>query len=344
MSLLDNLIGGAHALGAYFAYVAHKVFVAPGGSFALTSLLAAFLISAAFLILRRRPGRRRVRLKVLVRALLSRHWLAAPSSLTDLGFMAFNLLMFGVLFGWTMLAARTVSSAVNSGLVSVFGPLSPSSLPEPMVMGLMTVLLFLAYEFGYWLDHYLSHRIPLLWEFHKVHHAAEVLTPATNARVHPVDSIVFNNILALSMGLVGGVAYFLLGQKVQPYIWFNENAIALVFGYSLKHLQHSHMWIAFTGWWGKILLSPAHHQIHHSMNPIHFNRNMGGTLAIFDWLFGTLHIPSRKRERLKFGVEPGDMDPHSLTDSLIAPVRNAARLVGAAQGKAPEPGEVAAGR
>ena len=47
-------------------------------------------------------------------------------------------------------------------------------------------ILFLAYELGYWLNHYLSHRIAFLWEFHKVHHSATVLTPLTNFRVHPI--------------------------------------------------------------------------------------------------------------------------------------------------------------
>ena len=55
----------------------------------------------------------------------------------------------------------------------------------------MTVTLFLAYELGYWLNHYVPHRVPFLWEFHKVHHSATVLTPLTNFRVHPVYMCIF---------------------------------------------------------------------------------------------------------------------------------------------------------
>src|SRR5438094_778580 len=56
---------------------------------------------------------------------------------------------------------------------------------------ILMVALFLALEFAYWFDHYLSHKVPLLWEFHRVHHSAEVLTPFTNSRVHPIDSLFF---------------------------------------------------------------------------------------------------------------------------------------------------------
>ena len=54
------------------------------------------------------------------------------------------------------------------------------------------------------------------------------------------------------------------------------------------HLQHSHMWIAFRGMLGRIFVSPAHHQVHHSDNPKHFDKNFGSCLALWDWMFGTL--------------------------------------------------------
>ena len=38
-----------------------------------------------------------------------------------------------------------------------------------------TVLFFIAYDFGRFVAHSLLHDIPCLWQFHKVHHSAEVL-------------------------------------------------------------------------------------------------------------------------------------------------------------------------
>ena len=66
----------------------------------------------------------------------------------------------------------------------------------------------------------------------------------------------------------------------------------MFFIYVYVHLQHSQVWIAFTGWLGRLFMSPAHHQIHHSSNPAHFNKNLGSCLALWDWMFGTLHVPS----------------------------------------------------
>jgi sterol desaturase/sphingolipid hydroxylase (fatty acid hydroxylase superfamily) len=125
-------------------------------------------------------------------------------------------------------------------------------------------LLFLAYELGYWLNHYLSHRIPFLWEFHKVHHSATVLTPLTNFRVHPVYMCIFLNILALFIGTANGFGNYIFGQAAHQYAVSENNIILVFFIYLYVHLQHTQLWISFTGWLGHLFMSPAHHQIHHS--------------------------------------------------------------------------------
>jgi len=320
MSWISTISEHLAAIGAYVAAVARNMFLSPGGDYGATSLLAAFLLAAGYLILRRPADRRRVPVKVLLRALLPRRLLTHASTRTDLAYLLFNAFVFGLAFGWAVLSGHYVAAAVRGALAGGFGEPAPSQMPAFLQMALMTAALFLAYEFAYWIDHYLAHTLPFLWEFHKVHHSAEVLSPLTNARVHPVDTIVFYNIVALTMGTIGGLMQFGLGAPVRPFSFWNHNAIALLFAYSLHHLQHSHVWIAFTGALGKIILSPAHHQIHHSTNPIHFNKNLGSSLAIFDWLFGTLHLPQKKREKLTFGVEDYEGNPHSLPESLVQPL------------------------
>ena len=93
----------------------------------------------------------------------------------------------------------------------------------------------------------------------------------------------------------------------------------MAFDFVTVHLQHSHVWIATTGLLGRVILSPAHHQIHHSDNPIHFDKNFGSCLSVWDWLFGTLHMPERERERLNFGVETRARDHHTAIGSLVMP-------------------------
>jgi sterol desaturase/sphingolipid hydroxylase (fatty acid hydroxylase superfamily) len=187
----------------------------------------------------------------------------------------------------------------------------------------LTVILFLAYELAYWVDHYLSHAAPFLWEFHRVHHTAETLTPLTVFRVHPIDTLVFFNITALIMGGVHGAAVWVLGWPANEATLFGSNVILLTFVFLTVHLQHSHVWIAFTGVWGRIFASPAHHQIHHSTNPAHFGKNLGSCLALWDWVFGTLRVPTAAREPLVYGVEPGEESPHTITGGLITPFARA---------------------
>src|SRR4029453_5732873 len=78
---------------------------------------------------------------------------------------------------------------------------------------------------GYWFNHWLSHKVPLLWEFHKVHHNAEVLTPLTNFRVHPVYTWVFTNIPAFSAAVANGLGNYMFGETAYQYALSDTNII-----------------------------------------------------------------------------------------------------------------------
>ena len=80
------------------------------------------------------------------------------------------------------------------------------------------------------------------------------------------------------------------------------------------------MWIAFTGLAGKLLQSPAHHQIHHSDNPAHFEKNLGFALAFWDWVFGTLYIPAKTPEGIVFGVGADNALFRSTIGNYVMPV------------------------
>ena len=128
------------------------------------------------------------------------------------------------------------------------------------------------------------------------------MTALTELRQHPVEIIAFMNLIGLSTGIVFGAMTYAFGPGVRPFTLLNGNILTMAFLISYGHLRHSHMWIAFTGVAGRILQSPAHHQLHHSANPAHFDKNLGFALALWDWAFGTLAIPAKLREPLVFGV------------------------------------------
>lgn len=66
-------------------------------------------------------------------------------------------------------------------------------------------------------------------------------------------------------------------------------------------LRHSPVWLHFGRRLNHVFYSPAHHQIHHSEDPRHWGKNLGGVLAIFDWMAGTLYVPG-EREELSYGL------------------------------------------
>jgi sterol desaturase/sphingolipid hydroxylase (fatty acid hydroxylase superfamily) len=329
---------------AYFLGQLHKTFLQPGSHVSLASLGCALLIAFGFLGIRRYRRGRRIRLRPLLRALFPRHMVFSASTMADVGYFYFNVFVFGLVFGWALLSYDALSHGVFDLLTAALGPMHPPPLPTFVARAIITVMLFLAYELGYWINHYLSHRIPFLWEFHKVHHTATVLTPLTNFRVHPVYMCIFLNILAVCIGVTNGVGGYLLGQTVPEYGLSETNIILVFFIYLYVHLQHSQLWIAFTGWLGRVFMSPAHHQIHHSRNPVHFNKNLGSCLALWDWMFGTLYVPAAEREPLAFGVEPGRDAAHTIRGELFAPFARAALLVRQRlQGRAPETAPLTAG-
>ena len=307
----------------FFLHQSSRLLFSLGSHFSLTSLLAALIIAALFFVAQRIRRGRRVRLRTIMRALFPKHIIRHRSNQADIFYLFFNVFLAGIVFGWAVLSYQFISNGIIAGLVALFGPVAPSGVPLFVSRAVVTLMLFLAYELGYWFNHWLSHKVPLLWEFHKVHHTAEVLTPLTNFRVHPVYGWIFANIIACSTAIASGIGNYLFGNTAYQYAINDTNIILVLFIHIYVHLQHSHMWIAFTGWLGRVFVSPAHHQVHHSGNPKHFNKNFGSCLALWDWVFGTLYVPQKEREPLVFGFADNP-DAHTVKGELVDPLVKAA--------------------
>src|SRR6218665_3902828 len=75
-----------------------------------------------------------------------------------------------------------------SFVFQLHGPIFAGDTPW-WVLVLFTLSMLLAYDISYYLYHVAQHKIPFLWELHKVHHSAEVLVGITKDRVHPLDDL-----------------------------------------------------------------------------------------------------------------------------------------------------------
>lgn len=174
---------------------------------------------------------------------------------------------------------------------------------NPLLTATFTLSYFIVLDFCVFLPHFLQHKIKFLWEFHKVHHSATTLNPLTVLRNHPIDTILNKFFLGLFIGgLYGFYSQTISGHG--QYRIGDYNFILFLFFLFGFPLRHSHIWICYGRFFSHFFISPAMHQIHHSVAPEHRNKNLGYCLAIWDKIFGTLYVP-QKKEKLKLGLSDG---------------------------------------
>jgi sterol desaturase/sphingolipid hydroxylase (fatty acid hydroxylase superfamily) len=126
--------------------------------------------------------------------------------------------------------------------------------------------------------------------------------------------------------VIFGVVFGLMVGTFTPDLTIGEiagaNAFVVLANLTVSNFHHSHIWISFGPVLERIFISPAQHQIHHSIEPKHFNRNYGQALALWDWMFGTLYV-IREREVVTFGLDDKADAPlmtHRLGPILIDPL------------------------
>jgi sterol desaturase/sphingolipid hydroxylase (fatty acid hydroxylase superfamily) len=283
------------------------------------AMAGALVCSLAWYLWRRCSRGRPVSARGFFRTIFAGRIVWNPSSIVDVKMWFLNGLVLAGGYGYLAFGNVFCRDATLAGLNAGFGARAPAAWPGWTVLAMATLFELLAYELAYWFGHFLFHRIPALWEFHKVHHSAEVMTTFTELRQHPVEILAFMNLIAIATGAVFGVMTYLFGPGVQPFTLLNGNILLVLFLVTYGHLRHSHMWIPFRGVAGHILQSPAHHQIHHSDNPAHWDKNLGFALAVWDWAFGTLYIPAVEREKIRFGVGPTEGEFSTVPRNTLLP-------------------------
>jgi sterol desaturase/sphingolipid hydroxylase (fatty acid hydroxylase superfamily) len=285
-------------------------------------LLSTFAVVAGFFILSQR-GRRR-QLRRLLRYTFPRK-LLHPSALLDYRYYFVHGALRALFYAWVVVSAEVWGNLAIVGLTAAFGPGHEDQTSGWVVTAFATVFFVVAYDLAYWYAHWLTHRIDFLWQFHKVHHSAEVLNPFTAMRAHPVDDLLTFNMTSITTGTCLGTFIYFFGEGAHQFTLMQMNALMLVYHLTFFHLRHSHVWLPLNGRLGYILQSPAHHQLHHSTDPAHVGKNLGFCLSIWDWLFGTLYIP-KAQGRLTFGIGAETKDYSSIGRLYWLPFVNVARL------------------
>ena len=265
----------------------------------------------------------------------------------DFFYMFFNFFLFSLII--YNAASDVIVNLLNDGIRGLSGfDLQASNPLRTSPLWLVLMVGFIVRDFVQWWVHRLLHRVSWLWEFHKVHHSVEQMGFAAHLRYHWMENIVYRSIEYLPLALLGIGLYdfFIIHIFTLAVGHFNHSNItvpgpvsggvvgALIglaiatggFDISILPAEASFIQqllaIAVATLSGVLLLgpimkkifnSPEMHIWHHAYDlPADhpYGINFGITLALWDYLFGTAHIPYEGRDiRLGFpGVETFPQD------------------------------------
>ncbi len=198
-----------------------------------------------------------------------------------------------------------VGAALDAGARG-WGLFNALAWPVWLEAALAVVILDLAI----WGQHVISHKVPLLWRLHRVHHADTEMDVTTAIRFHPLE-------IFLSMAFKIGLVY-LLGPAVFAVILFEIllNAAALF----------THANIALPGRADAVLrlvfVTPDMHRVHHSVHRDEHDSNFGFCLSVWDRLLGTYRAqPRAGHAEMDLGLRWRGARPARLGWSLLLPFR-----------------------
>jgi sterol desaturase/sphingolipid hydroxylase (fatty acid hydroxylase superfamily) len=236
-------------------------------------------------------------------------------------------LIWGPLFTVVSFDVFKLSEGVDAFLVGQFGALGPWFEARWAIVTAQTIALVLCMSLAAYLVHLAQHKIPVLWSLHRAHHTVEALTLPALTRIHPIEFLMNGIGISVGAGLPAGLILYALGLgKPSPSAL---GIIGAMLGWRVVHgiFEHGHVPISF-GPLNRVISGPILHQIHHSSEPRHRDKNMGGMfpLSIWDWMFGTLYLPE-KGETYRWGLnqaEIGPNNPHmTMREFYVEPVRHA---------------------
>jgi len=238
-----------------------------------------------------------------------RHVYRHPSAVPDYWFSALSIFIKVLFLAPIMIGIAMLGDKATMAVATGLSWKSPTTVQPSCLIG-AAFGFFLLYDLMNFLVHYLFHKIPMLWSFHVVHHSAEVLTPITAHRTHPVEHLATAVFQAPVAGLATIFYQALSTDDRELMMIFGVSMSTFLFALSGRHLRHSHIWLSYGPVFSWLFISPAQHQIHHSIDPRHRDMNFGARLAVWDALFGTLYVP-REPETLQVGLP--DADPQEFS-------------------------------
>ncbi|WP_350284372.1 sterol desaturase family protein [uncultured Croceitalea sp.] len=192
----------------------------------------------------------------------------------DAFYMFFNFFLFALVINGVYKMFEALFSDVGITATSL-ALIDFSSWP----IWTQLLVFFILLDFVQWFTHVLLHKFPVLWQFHKIHHSVKEMGFAAHLRYHWMENLLYKPLKTFGIMLLGGF------EPEQAYI-VHFTAIAI------GHLNHANIKITY-GPLKYIFNNPVMHLYHHAytLPKDSFGVNFGISLSLWDYLFGTNHIP-----------------------------------------------------
>ncbi len=219
-------------------------------------------------------------------------------SVTVINTLTLRLMAFAI----PALAVGAAYDAQTQG----WGLLNALGLPSLLSI----IIAILVMDFTIWLQHLITHKVPLLWRLHRVHHADVDIDVTTAIRFHPVE-------IALSMLLKIGLVYA-LGPSAIAVILFE----IILNGTAMFNHSNIRLPLGLDRVVRLFLVTPDMHRVHHSVHRHEHDSNYGFSLSLWDRLFGTyIAQPAAGHDDMEIGLHWQDERPAKLGWSLLLPFK-----------------------
>ena len=169
----------------------------------------------------------------------------------------------------------------------------------PLPVTIVIVATLLARAFVSFFTHFLSHKVPVLWRLHRVHHLDTELDVTSTTRFHPLEFVV-NLIVGLPMVIAMGMSPWVL--VVYEFL----DVVVTLFSHSnIRVAPRVNAVIRY------FIVTPDLHRVHHSSYRPETDSNYGAVFPIWDIIFGTFRTQTKEpQETMQLGLTE-KRDPHA---------------------------------
>ena len=182
---------------------------------------------------------------------------------------------------------------INIAVLAAFAAwLNPGATPWRWGLLAAVVASVVVLDAASYATHRVLHRVPVLWNVHRVHHADFDCDATTALRTHPVEALILNGVHAVVIAVVGlpALAVLAYGAVAQAANVLEHTNVRIPAAID-RHLR-------------RVLVTPDMHRIHHSAQSGEGDTNFATIFPVWDRLFGTYRAePAGGHEAMRVGLE-----------------------------------------